>query len=174
MDAQLVQFVTLLTSPRRRAAARLQAASGAGGGAGGGDGGAGAGAALSADLAGAIGGAQSPFDLQPSVVALSPEDRLVFQRLADVPVESLRLRFAVLRMFNVRIARVISLLDVMNSSDVYSIGFKLRALGHCIFVDIKSHLLEVRAAVVLHSSTMLDVGAPWPCVVPYVDCTFSL
>jgi hypothetical protein len=37
----------------------------------------------------------------------------------------------------------VPLLDLVNASDVYSLGYKLRALGHCIFVDVKSRVLEV-------------------------------
>ncbi len=39
----------------------------------------------------------------------------------------------------------VPLLDLVNASDVYSLGYKLRALGHCIFVDVKSRVLEVGA-----------------------------
>ena len=60
---------------------------------------------------------------------------------------SVRLRFALLRLLNLRLSRVVPLLDVMNAADVYSLGFKLRCLNHCVFVDIKGHFLQVRLMI---------------------------
>ena len=164
MDAQLVQLATALTSPRRReemAAVQRRAAEQRTGSTGAGAG-AGASAASVSDpapspspsprpYAAAVSGtdvatarfASSPLDLQPADVVLTPDDALVFQRLSDVPLEALRLRFAVLRLFNLKLVRVVPLLDLVNAGDVYSMGYKLRMLGHCIFVDTKSRVLEV-------------------------------
>jgi hypothetical protein len=57
-------------------------------------------------------------------------------------VLSIKLRFSLLRMLNVRLARVVPLVDIMNASDVYSLGFKLRWLNHCVLIDTKSHVLQ--------------------------------
>lgn len=88
-------------------------------------------------------GAGDPLLLDPSRLAiLAEEDGLTFQLLNRQPVESLRLRFALLRLFNSRLARVMPLLDIMNAGSTWAMGHKLRALGHCIFLDIKASLLQ--------------------------------
>lgn len=67
MDAQLVQWITSLTSPRRREEARRDASS---------SGGDGAAAVVLSTMT-----ATSPLDLSPSEITLSDEDHIVFQRL---------------------------------------------------------------------------------------------
>ena len=57
-----------------------------------------------------------------------------------------RLRFALMQMLNTRLRRVMPLLDVMNARAPWTLGYKLRALGHCIFVDMKEHLLQAAIA----------------------------
>lgn len=92
-------------------------------------------------------------------------------------VLSVRLRFALLRLLNLRLSRVVPLLDVMNASDVYSLGFKLRCLNHCVFVDIKGHFLQVSRRfiaklVALHCIALhicVFVGLVWACLGLWCD-----
>ena len=41
------------------------------------------------------------------------------------------------------------LLDVMNATEEWTLGYKLRHLAYCIFVDVKSQLLDVRTLAYL-------------------------
>ena len=51
--------------------------------------------------------AASPLDLQPRDLVLGEDDAVAFQRLGGVRVEDLRLRFAVIALFNLKLARVV-------------------------------------------------------------------
>ncbi len=51
--------------------------------------------------------AATPLDLQPRDLVLSEDDAVTFQRLGGVRLEALRLRFAVISLFNLKLARVV-------------------------------------------------------------------
>jgi hypothetical protein len=61
--------------------------------------------------------------------------------LGKVELESIRSRFAVLRVFNSRLADVMGMLDFANAQLVWTVGYKLRSVGHCIFYDVKRAFL---------------------------------
>lgn len=62
--------------------------------------------------------------------------------IASIPLESLHLRFAVLKMFNQRLARCIEMIDTTNTDNNYSVGYYLRQLGHVVFGDTRGRLVE--------------------------------
>lgn len=80
--------------------------------------------------------------LTSSDLTFTARDEATFPALVGRRAEQLHLRFAVLKMFNQRLTRVIDMLDVANTEQEWSIGYRLRQLGHLIFAETKSRLVE--------------------------------
>ena len=81
-------------------------------------------------------------NLTCDALKMTPRDEVSYPVIARKSSMSRKLRFAVLRMFNRRLAACIELLDTNNTEHAWSIGHQLRALGHIIFGDTKTRLVE--------------------------------
>ena len=80
-------------------------------------------------------------DIDPRDVVLRKDDRMRLQLIASHSAPSRAFRFAVLKLLNRRLKRVLPLLDV-GSTQRWRVGHKLRRMGHCIFLDLKRRLLD--------------------------------
>lgn len=58
-----------------------------------------------------------------------------------MPTAQLRLRYEVLRSFNLYLRQMMHALDI-NATRTWSTGYKLRSLSHCIFQDMKDNILK--------------------------------
>ncbi len=102
------------------------------------------------------------------VHASIPDDAIAFPALAEsgISMPALRLRVALLQHLNRRLKRVLPLIDVVRASTAsdqdggskpgdsggksasnganlsFSLGHKLRALSHCVFIDVKRQVLD--------------------------------
>jgi hypothetical protein len=79
--------------------------------------------------------------IDPRDVVLRKDDRMRLQLIASHSAPSRAFRFAVLKLLNRRLKRVLPLLDV-GSTQRWRVGHKLRRMGHCIFLDLKRRLLD--------------------------------
>jgi hypothetical protein len=86
----------------------------------------------------------SSVSLSPADIKLSlKEYDMVYQTLSTAKsLSSIYTRFGVLRLFNNRLKDCLELIDVGNTESSWSLGYKLRQLGHVIFHDIKLKLLK--------------------------------
>ncbi len=64
----------------------------------------------------------------------------------DDPAFTIRLRFAVLQHFNVDLQRVVRMIDLLDTSSTWSIGYKVNALTERVFLDSKMRLLDKAVA----------------------------
>lgn len=148
-------------------------ADGAAPGAGGGAGGAGG----AAPVGSAPGG--GAFEIDEKTLSIAEDEAIAFDSLSGVSDADLRLRFSLLKMFNSLLARVLPMLDVLNSKSTWSLGCgayfslcvggaehlygavvrrsKLRKLNHCIFVDSKAVLMNA----VLEKTWSKPDGTGW-------------
>ncbi|KAG7382286.1 regulator of chromosome condensation [Phytophthora pseudosyringae] len=82
-------------------------------------------------------------DLQPADIKLDQTlDGLRCSQLLDLSLESLQLRFALLKYLNLSLQHCLSLLDLRDTKSPWTIAHRLRQLSHCIFFDVKSALVE--------------------------------
>jgi hypothetical protein len=134
-DQELVQWLTTITSASRRARIEEAKASSA------------AAAAASVPCDSGTGKASTPLELDPCKLLIDdPDDIVLFPQLTDIPIDELRERVSLLQQLNRRLVRAMPLLDVMNVSDEYSLGFKLQQLNHCIFYEPKLSVLKAALA----------------------------
>ena len=87
----------------------------------------------------------SALKLSPRSVLLTSDEKLRYKSLADLPSGYVQFRFAVLKIFNRHVSESLELVDLTLSQSAgtgWSLGAKLRALGHCIFHDTKRRLLQ--------------------------------
>ena len=66
---------------------------------------------------------------------------MALQSISSVPVLMLRLRFALLQHFNLRLKSTLHCFE-LSSPLWWATGYKLRTIGHCIFSDVKMKLLD--------------------------------
>lgn len=76
-----------------------------------------------------------------SMCIRSHRQALAFQSIADVPTPQLRLRFALLQMFNQRLADCLACVE-FNTVRRWSTGYLLHSVGHCVFLDVKMGMLD--------------------------------
>ncbi|KAK1940693.1 putative E3 ubiquitin-protein ligase HERC2 [Phytophthora citrophthora] len=82
-------------------------------------------------------------DLQPADIKLNQTlDGLRCSQLLSLSLESLQLRFALLKYLNLSLQHCLSLLDLRDIKSSWTIAHRLRQLSHCIFFDVKSALVE--------------------------------
>ncbi|GMF34709.1 unnamed protein product [Phytophthora fragariaefolia] len=82
-------------------------------------------------------------DLQPADIRLNQTlDGLRCSQLLGLSLESLQLRFALLKYLNMSLQHCLSLLDLRDTKSPWTIAHRLRQLSHCIFFDVKSVLME--------------------------------
>ncbi|CAH0486993.1 unnamed protein product [Peronospora farinosa] len=82
-------------------------------------------------------------DLQPVDIKLNQTvDGLRCSQILNLSLESLQLRFALLKYFNMSLQHCLSLLDLRDTKSPWTIAHRLRQLSHCIFFDVKSALVE--------------------------------
>ncbi|KAL8014587.1 putative HECT domain, B30.2/SPRY domain, Zinc finger, RanBP2-type, glycosyl transferase, family 48 [Plasmopara halstedii] len=82
-------------------------------------------------------------DLQPAEIELDQTlDGLRCSQLMRLSLESLQLRFALLKYFNLSLRHCLSFLDLRDTKSVWTVAHQLRQLSHCIFFDIKSTLVD--------------------------------
>ncbi|KAL3672816.1 hypothetical protein V7S43_002105 [Phytophthora oleae] len=82
-------------------------------------------------------------DLQPADIKLNQTlDGLRCSQLLSLSLESLQLRFALLKYLNLSLQHCLSLLDLRDTKSSWTIAHRLRQLSHCVFFDIKSALVE--------------------------------
>lgn len=87
-------------------------------------------------------GAADSCALPPSRLVLATRnDRLRYQNLSAVPPTQLRARYVLLALLNTRLRKLLPFID-MSAQHAWSVGCRLRTLGHCIFHDVKTRLLE--------------------------------
>ncbi|KAA0176032.1 hypothetical protein FNF27_02424 [Cafeteria roenbergensis] len=92
-------------------------------------------------------------DLADLCVA-TPSEALRFQALDSMPVLHLRMRLELLRAFNAALAPCLPAF-ALNASRPWTTGYKLRALSHCIFLDVKRDVLKSwLSATEVHSTSM--------------------
>lgn len=60
---------------------------------------------------------------------------------SEVPLPQMRMRFALLRMFNQHLQRTLPAF-ALGSTREWSVGYRIRALSHCIFLESKQSLLD--------------------------------
>lgn len=81
-----------------------------------------------------------------SEVYLTERDAYRYQLLAEVPTQELRLRFCLLQCLNERVEHVVHLVNLVGrgraGESKWSIGARLRALGHCLFMTVKTPVLK--------------------------------
>ncbi|CAI5744110.1 unnamed protein product [Peronospora destructor] len=82
-------------------------------------------------------------DLQPVDIKLNQAvDGLRCSHILNLSLESLQLRFALLKYLNMSLQHCLSLLDLRNTQSPWTIAHRLRQLSHCIFFDVKNALVE--------------------------------
>ncbi|KAG3106883.1 hypothetical protein PC121_g23 [Phytophthora cactorum] len=82
-------------------------------------------------------------DLQPADIKLNQTlDALRCSQLLGLSLESLQLRFALLKYLNLSLHHCLPLLDLRDTKSPWTIAHRLRQLSHCIFFDVKSALVE--------------------------------
>ncbi|KAE9350182.1 hypothetical protein PF008_g6565 [Phytophthora fragariae] len=82
-------------------------------------------------------------DLQPADIKLNQTlDGLRCSQLLSLSLESLQLRFALLKYLNLSLQHCLPLLDLRDTKSPWTIAHRLRQLSHCIFFDVKSALVE--------------------------------
>ncbi|GMF18900.1 unnamed protein product [Phytophthora lilii] len=82
-------------------------------------------------------------DLQPADIKLSQTfDGLRCSLLFGHSLESIQLRFALLKYLNLSLQHCLPLLDLRDTKSPWTIAHRLRHLSHCIFFDVKSALVE--------------------------------
>ncbi|ETM42109.1 hypothetical protein L914_12188 [Phytophthora nicotianae] len=82
-------------------------------------------------------------DLQPADIKLNQTlDGLRCSQLLGLSLESLQLRFALLKYLNLSLHHCLPLLDLRDTKSSWTIAHRLRQLSHCIFFDVKSVLVE--------------------------------
>ncbi|KAL4167534.1 hypothetical protein KRP22_013018 [Phytophthora ramorum] len=82
-------------------------------------------------------------DLQPADIKLNQTlDGLRCSQLLSLSLESLQLRFALFKYFNLSLQHCLPLLDLRDTKSPWTIANRLRRLSHCIFFDVKSALVE--------------------------------
>ncbi|KAG6975543.1 hypothetical protein JG688_00002285 [Phytophthora aleatoria] len=82
-------------------------------------------------------------DLQPADIKLNQTlDALRCSQLLGLSLESLQLRFALLKYLNLSLHNCLPLLDLRDTKSPWTIAHRLRQLSHCIFFDVKSALVE--------------------------------
>ncbi|CAH0518506.1 unnamed protein product [Peronospora belbahrii] len=95
-------------------------------------------------------------DLQPVDVMLDATlDGLRCSQILNLSLESLQLRFALLKYLNLSLQHCLSLLDLRDTKSPWTIAHRLRKLSHCIFFDVKSTLVDaaIEATNVLGEET---------------------
>ncbi|KAG1709280.1 hypothetical protein DVH05_019923 [Phytophthora capsici] len=87
--------------------------------------------------------ARRSVDLQPADIKLNQTlDGLRCSHLLSLSLESLQLRFGLLKYLNLSLQHCLSLLDLRDTKSSWTIAHRLRQLSHCIFFDVKSALVE--------------------------------
>ncbi|KAG7395452.1 regulator of chromosome condensation [Phytophthora boehmeriae] len=82
-------------------------------------------------------------ELQPTDIRLSQTlDGLRCSKLLELPLESLQLRFALLKYLNLSLHHCLPMIDLRDTKSPWTIAHRLRQLSHCIFFDVKSTLVE--------------------------------
>mmetsp|Transcript_16694 Transcript_16694/g.53294 ORF Transcript_16694/g.53294 Transcript_16694/m.53294 type:complete len:892 (+) Transcript_16694:267-2942(+) len=106
-------------------------------------------------------------ELRPRDVALSDRHRFKYQQLTQFAPAALQLRYALLHLFNERLARVVDLIDLTSAHPhPESLSARMRLLSHCVFRDTKLDLLR-RALVATRqpgtcgAAIMLDNRRAW-------------
>ena len=128
----------------------------------------------------------TPVTLDAKRVELSREDQQKFAAIRNKQVQDIRIRIALLQLFNQRLEKCFSFIDLAADSDEYaddsigegesksdsskrragwSIGSKLRAIGHCVFTASKLPLINVRAPAI---TQFYPGGCPAVLTVRYV------
>jgi len=70
----------------------------------------------------------------------SSSEALAYQHLAEVPLSQMRLRFSLLRLFS-RMLRGVLPAFALNTTRPWTTGYRLRSLGHSVFLDVKQDVL---------------------------------
>ncbi|KAF4318951.1 hypothetical protein BBO99_00006955 [Phytophthora kernoviae] len=82
-------------------------------------------------------------ELHPTDIRLNQTlDGLRCSKLLGLPLESLQLRFALLKYLNLSLHHCLPLIDLRDTKSSWTIAHRLRQLSHCIFFDVKSTLVE--------------------------------
>ncbi|KAF4038677.1 HECT domain-containing protein [Phytophthora infestans] len=82
-------------------------------------------------------------DLQPADIKLDKTlDGLRCSQLLTLSLESLQLRFALLKYLNLSLHHCLPLLDLRDTKSAWTIAYRLRQLSHCVFFDVKGALVE--------------------------------
>ncbi|CAI5735678.1 unnamed protein product [Hyaloperonospora brassicae] len=81
--------------------------------------------------------------LQPVDIQLSQTlDGVRCSKLLNVPLETLQLRFALLKYLNSSLQHCLSFIDLRDTTAPWTLAYRLRQLSHCIFFDVKNALVE--------------------------------
>ena len=79
--------------------------------------------------------------LEPADLYLTTNEKLQLQLINNVPPELIQIRFALLSNMNLRLGKVLPLVD-LSTSLPWRAGYWLRKLGYCILYELKLTLLE--------------------------------
>lgn len=94
--------------------------------------------------------------ISPWHLRLQPElQTLKCNLLMEVSLSNLQLRFGILRQFNQNLMQCLELFDLRNTKAKWTNAWLLRKLGHCIFYDVKTRIIEAAIEKTWVSS---DVG----------------
>ena len=88
--------------------------------------------------------------LDPRTLELSEDEKIAFPLLSAVlddrsavgGIDSIRLRFAILRLLNARLERVILLVNLMSQTSPWTVGYKLHSLAKYIFIETKRRIMD--------------------------------
>src|SRR3546814_201346 len=83
----------------------------------------------------------TPTHFEPADLYLTAHEKLQLQLINNMPAELVQIRFAMLRNMNLRLGKVLPLVD-LSTSLPWRAGYCLRKLGYCILYELKLTLLE--------------------------------
>ena len=90
------------------------------------------------------------------VMIASPSHALLFPVLASMPPMQLRLRFALLRIFNRELSRTLPAFSMdgggAHAASAWTVGARLRSLCHAVFSDVKTGVLDAALTATRHRS----------------------
>jgi hypothetical protein len=81
--------------------------------------------------------------LPPSAITIAEVDKSNYPKIAQLPITSIRIRFALLKVFNSFVSAALPLIDLSyRQSSSYSLASKLCQVRHLIFFDTKVNYLR--------------------------------
>lgn len=89
---------------------------------------------------------KSMFDLTTADVVSATSSAATFPLKDTFSGDECGVRYATLKLFNMQLAKCIHMIDMTNTDERWSLGSRLRSLGHLIFADTKQGLIDAALA----------------------------